>query len=156
MRRRPRLPISTPEVNLVPLLDMVSLLIQMLLVNAQFGTYSELNTHLAGPGAEESAEKLGLQVDIDTAGFHVAWTEGGQRVQQDVLCASSQCTDASTYNKAGLRALAAKLKSGHSTEEQVIVSPGQGVPFEVVILTMDTLRSDDSGAPLFPALVVGT
>ena len=28
MRRRPRLPVDPPELNLVPLLDMVSLLIQ--------------------------------------------------------------------------------------------------------------------------------
>lgn len=155
MRKRHRLPISTPEINLVPLLDMVSLLIQMLLVNAQFGTYSQVGTHLAGPAAEQSAEKLGLQVDVARTGFTVSWTENGGRVERSLPC-GQRCDDPAGFDAPGLRALAVHLKSTHVAEQQVVLSPGEGVAFEVIVRAMDALRADDSGAPLFPDLVVGT
>ena len=155
MRRRPRLPISTPEVNLVPLLDMVSLLIQMLLVNAQFGTYAELETHLAGPAAEQSSEKLGLQIDITTDGYLVSWTENGSRSERSFPCAPD-CANPNSWDVAGLRTLAVTLKSSHRVEQQVVLSPGKGVEFDRVIRAMDAVRSDGDGEPLFPDLVVGT
>lgn len=156
MRRRARLPITTPEVNLVPLLDMVSLLIMMLLVNAQFGTYSELETHLAGAAAaEQSAEALGLQVDLTREGFRVAWSQGGARQERSFPCGDG-CADPARWDTAGLRGLAQELKRTHMAEQQVVLTPGEGVPFELVIRAMDALRADPAGQPLFPDIVVGT
>ena len=155
MRRRARLPITTPEVNLVPLLDMVSLLIMMLLVNAQIGTYSELETHLAGAAAEQSTEALGLQVDITREGFLVSWSRDGARQERSFPCGES-CADPSRWDTDGLRGLAQELKRTHQAEQQVVLTPSEGVAFEVVIRAMDALRSDIGGLPMFTDLVVGT
>lgn len=155
MRRRGRLPIDPPEVNLVPLLDMVSLLIQMLLVNAQFGVFTELETHLAGEAEPTSTEKLGLEVSVEKAGYRLSWTQDGGRKERLVGC-PKDCADAGDWDALGLRAAARELKTHHLSEQQVVLTPGEGVPFEAVIRAMDAVRTDDSGQPLFPDLVVGT
>jgi len=150
MRRRARLTVDTPEVNLVPLLDMVSLLIQMLLVSAQFGAFAELDSQVAGPGALEDAEKLGFDVRIATDGFVASWTEGGARREQAMLCSADPCPD---WSGAALSQLAQRLKRAHPSERQVVVTPDPGVPFEGIVTAMDAVRAVGQ-TPLFPDLVV--
>jgi biopolymer transport protein ExbD len=143
-----------PEVNLIPLLDMVSLLIQMLLVNAQFGTFAELGTQVAGANAEQNAERLGFEVDVGTDGYQLSWTENGARTTRLVPC-HGKCEKPEDWDALGLRLAAVGLKQSHAEEQQVILSPAKGVPFEAVVRAMDAVRSDAAGAPVFPDLVIG-
>ncbi|MCA9488932.1 MAG: biopolymer transporter ExbD [Alphaproteobacteria bacterium] len=150
--RRHRLRVEHPELNLVPLLDMVSMLIQMLLVNAQFGVYAELDAAVAAGTKEALGEELGLSVAIDTTGYAVRWLDGGNAVERRVDCAGT-CTP-ETYDTTGLRSVLLELKDRRPDEAQAVLVPGEGVPFEVVVVTMDAVRADGADAPLFPELVV--
>jgi hypothetical protein len=47
------------------------------------------------------------------------------------------------------------LKESRPDERAVVLAPEQGVPFEVVVRTMDLVRDDGAGRELFPDLVVG-
>lgn len=150
MRRRERLSVDTPEVNLVPLLDMVSLLIQMLLVSAQFGAFAEVESQVAGPGAPEDTARLGFDVRVVSYGFEASWTAGGERQARTLRCSQDPCT---VWDGGALTVLARELKAGHPSERQVVVTPDRGVPFEGVVTAMDALRSADK-LSLFPDLVV--
>jgi biopolymer transport protein ExbD len=153
-RRRARMPVDPPEINLVPLLDMVSLLIQLMLVTAQFGAYAELPSTAAAQGAgSPDAEALTLVVRPTLDGFSVQWREGDAAAPvqaRDLPCATTPCDAPEDYDGHALRELAASLRSGHPGERQVLVQPARGVPFEVVVRTMDLLRLDEDGRPLFP------
>ena len=150
MRRRERLSVDTPEVNLVPLLDMVSLLIQMLLVSAQFGAFAEVETQVAGPGALPDGERLGFEVRVTSEGFVGSWTEAGERKERTLRCGQVPCT---SWDGVALARLAQDLKQLAPAERQVVVTPDRGVPFEGVVTAMDAVRSLGQ-RPLFPDLVV--
>jgi biopolymer transport protein ExbD len=153
-RRRARMPVDPPEINLVPLLDMVSLLIQLMLVNAQFGAYAELPSTAAAQGsASTDRESLTLVVRPTLDGFSVQWREGDATAPvqaRDLACATTPCAAPEDYDGHALRELTGSLRSAHPGERQVLVQPEAGVPFEVVVRTMDLLRLDEDGRPLFP------
>jgi biopolymer transport protein ExbD len=155
MRRSRRLRLDAPELNLVPLLDMVSLLIQMLLVDAQFGVYAEVASAVSSGTAEATGEQLGLAVHVRPDGFGVQWIEGGEGRERAVPCASAPCGELAAWDGDGLRAVLSALKDAHPEERSIVVLPEAGVPFEVVVRAMDLVRADDAGKELFPELVVG-
>ena len=153
MSRPRRLPVGPPEINFVPMLDMVSLLIQLLMVNAQFGVYSEVNAALGAP-TEDPQPGLGFAVRVGADGYDVSWTEGGSPRSEHYACAEPACA---SYDVARLAALARTLKEQHPSEGTVLVAPAAGVPFEDLVSTMDALRSGPppERRPLFPDIVLG-
>jgi biopolymer transport protein ExbD len=155
MRRPRRLRLDAPELNLVPLLDMVSLLIQMLLVDAQFGVYAEVASAVSAGTAEATGEQLGLAVRVAPDGFRVQWIEGGEGRERPLLCDPAPCADLAAWDGDGLRSMLLALKDAHPEERAVVLLPEPGVPFEAVVRAMDVARDDGAGQPLFPDLVVG-
>ncbi|HMV67919.1 MAG TPA: biopolymer transporter ExbD [Myxococcota bacterium] len=154
-RRRERMATDPPEINLVPLLDMVSLLIQMMLINAQFGLFAEVPsmTAVAAEGKMEG-EPLALAVHVERDGFRLTWSEGGSRQALMLPCAEKPCATPDAWDRAGLARAAGELKGRHPGEQKVALMPGEGVPFEIVIGAMDTLREGPSAGEahteLFP------
>lgn len=150
-RRRERMPTDPPEINLVPLLDMVSLLIQMMLINAQFGLFAEVPSMsaVASEGPVEG-EPLALAVHVTREGYKLTWSEGGARQALVVPCSGGTCAEPASWDQDSLRRAAADLKGKHPSERKVALLPGEGVPFEVVITTMDLLRDRGQGGELFP------
>ena len=155
MSRARRLPVDPPELNLVPLLDMVSVLIQLLLINAQFGVFSELGSEVAGVPTQDPGKGLLLEVRISSDGYGVAWSEEGARRQQAIACAGGACEAPDRYDARGLSTLVEALKAKFPSEEQVLLAPTPTVPFDVMIRTMDVLRSTKDQRVLFPNVVVG-
>lgn len=153
MRSR-RFRLDPPELNLVPLLDMVSLLIQMLLVDAQFGVYAELSSAVSAGAAEATGEQLGLAVLVGADGYRVQWIEGGEGRERALPCAVAPCAEPGAWDGPGLRSTLAALKDAHPEERAVVLVPEPGVPFEVVVRTMDLTRDDGAGRTLFPEPVV--
>lgn len=155
MSRSRKMRLDPPELNLVPLLDMVSLLIQMLLVNAQFGVYAELGSKVSAGAAEARGEELGLAVRVAASGYQVQWIEGGAGQEKSLPCASAPCADPAAWDGDGLRAVLIGLRERHPEETSVVLLPEAGVPFDAVVRAMDLVRDDGAGHPLFPELVVG-
>ncbi|MEQ1500766.1 MAG: biopolymer transporter ExbD [Myxococcota bacterium] len=154
-RPRRRMTADPPEINLVPLLDMVSLLIQLLLINAQFGVYAELSSALGQPVADD-LPGLSLRVAIGPDGYQVSWQDGGSPQSRTFACELTPCQSPEAYDAVGLHALAAELKGANPDAASVELAPAETVPFEVMAATMDALRgsSDEAGA-LFPDIVLG-
>lgn len=151
--RRHRLRVDETSMNLVPLLDMISMLIQMLLVNAQFGVYAELRSNVAAGTTEALGEELGLTVRVQPDGYAVQWLSGGNTIERSVPCAAP--CPAEGYDVVALRQILAELHDQRPDESAIVLLPAAGVSFEAVVRTMDAVREDDRGKPLFPELVVG-
>jgi hypothetical protein len=144
------------EINFVPLLDMVSVLIQVLLLNAQFGVFAQMASQLGTP-VQDGPTGLQLSVHIEPAGYTVGWSEGEERKSQSLPCIDGSCLTPEAYDRAGLRSLAMQLKGQVPAETQGLLVPAPGVPFEAVIGAMDALRAGPppEDVPLFPDLVLG-
>ena len=62
------------------------------------------------------------------------------------------------YDFAALKACAAKLKGAapeFKEEMGVTVSANPPIPYQVVISTMDAVRNDEQGQPMFPDVTFG-
>ncbi len=154
-RRLSRLP---PGINLIPLLDMVSLLIQLMLVNAQFDTYAQVGSKVAAPAAgvveAPDKESLSFEVALTEDGFSASWHEATGAVERKLPCRGG-CADPAAWDADGLERLSAELKTRFPAEQRVVVRPAPGVPFDVIVKTMDALRGPVGGkdAP-FPDVVL--
>jgi biopolymer transport protein TolR len=148
-RARQRLSVDVPELNLVPLLDMVSLLIQLMLINARFGLFAEIGSFAARPSGEvPTGASLGLVVRVNLDGYEVSWADGEERVHQQLACATTPCLP-DDYATDALRGMVVPLKQRFPDETRVVVVPMASVPFEVLVATMDTLREPVGNLAMF-------
>lgn len=153
MKARRRLVMDPPELNLVPLLDMVSLLIQLLLVNAQFGVFAEIATAL-GTASETPPDGLQLVVHVWTGGLVVEHraTDGSTAFERYEIPCDDRC-DAESYDLEPLVAIVQVLARQVPHEQQVQVQLDNEVPFEVVARVLDVVRGPTGDA--FPDVVLG-
>ena len=142
-----------PEINLVPMLDMMALLIQVLLINVHFGAYAQIETKAGGKQGQDPTSGQQVVVGVQEDGFTVSWSAAGTRMQRGFPCPSTPCAP-SDYNAVALRTLLEALKETAPDETRVVLSPHGAIPFEVMALAMDTVRTDSTNAPLFPDIVV--
>lgn len=154
MRRGTRLSTAPPELNLVPLLDMVSLLVQVLLLHVHFGALADIPAVPVGAPVGEDSAALALAIDIGDRGYVVRWNDGGEG-RNEVLPCTSPCTDTEHYPTKDLTSLLAAIKDDHPVDSQAVVRPISDVRFDVIARTMDLMRG--SGArSLFPDIAIGT
>lgn len=139
-RRLSRLP---PGINLIPLLDMVSLLIQLILINTQFDTYAQVGSQVASPsaGVVEALDKeaLAFEVTLGADGIEARWHESTGTVERKLPC-RGPCADPAAWDATGLARLAADMKTRFPAEQRVVLRPSPGVPFAVLVTAMDALR----------------
>jgi biopolymer transport protein ExbD len=154
MRRGNRLSTSPPELNLVPLLDMVSLLVQVLLLHVHFGALADVPATPVGAPIGEDSAALALAIDIGEQGYIVRWNDQGEG-RSEVLPCKPPCTDTEQYPTRDLQSLLGTIKDQHPSDAQAVVRPISDVRFDVIARTMDLVRA--SGAqPLFPDIAIGT
>ena len=154
MRRGTRLSTAPPELNLVPLLDMVSLLVQVLLLHVHFGALADIPATPVGAPVGEDSAALALAIDIGDRGYVVRWNDRGEG-RNEVLPCTSPCTDTADYPTKDLASLLGSIKDGHPEESQAVVRPISDVRFDVIARTMDLMRA--TGArQLFPDIAIGT
>jgi hypothetical protein len=179
------------ELNLVPIMNLVTILIPFLLMAAQFVSYAVIDSTLPAISAtpsepqEEPEEKpLNLSIMVTREGFTVSGNhaelktagegEEGEGKGANVPCLVPGCTYDSdggegpieAYDVAGLRALLGRIKDDKPEEKTVILVPDSGIPYEVLVLTMDATREDPDasaakegdgscvGRCLFPFVVI--
>ena len=170
MRRRIHHDEKTGELNIVPYLDIMVNLTMFMLISMtsviQFGvldvaapTYGPAQAQ--APGEKKKPDLL-LTVAISGKGFFVA-NSGGVLTQAPDAGAPPDPKTApptiplladGTYDYPTLTRKMVDLKNAAPEETRVILMADQGVPYDVLVLTMDALR-EDQGRSLFFDVVLG-
>lgn len=169
--RKHRLEDGEP-LNLVPIMNLVTILIPFLLMSAQFVTLAVIDSTLPAistevvPSDTPPEEKLNLSLLVTGNGFTItgadmvlAEEEGpmGRRVP----CLDAGCRAPESYDYRGLTERLAKIKDRFEDEENVILVPEGSIEYEVLVLTMDAARDDQEDKDedqkarlLFPNVVI--
>jgi biopolymer transport protein ExbD len=165
------------DLNLVPIMNLVTILIPFLLAASAFVTLAVIDSTLPAIGAppsepppEDEEPPLNLSIIITDAGFTVAGAEAvlGNAAPEDgedpgptVPCTQDGCPDAETYDVKELTKLMNQIKDKYPDDENVILVPESDTQYEVIIMTMDATRNDKEtkGADgksrlLFPNVVI--
>ena len=168
------------ELNLVPIMNLVTILIPFLLMAAQFISLAVIDSTLPAIGPPQPQEQqqdedppLSLSVLITDEGFTVkgngiddivgASDEEGEEAGPTIPCTIQGCPTPEAYNTAELTRMLNEIKDleGNEEEENVILVPEPKVPYEVLVMTMDATRNDPErkGADgksrqLFPFVVI--
>lgn len=162
--------------NLLPVMNLVSILIPFLLMAAQFVTLAVIDSTLPAIGPPVEVETppdkppLMLSVAVTNEGFTVMGADAilnpaGAPPSADagptVPCAERPCSTPKSYDYKALTELLNQIKDQYPDDETVILVPESRIPYEVLILLMDatredTNRKDDKGQSrlLFPNVVI--
>ncbi len=152
------------ELELLPVMNLVTILIPMLLLGATFANLGIVESALPAINDERpvpSDPGLGLTVAISGQGFTVLGAESvllPEGASADgpgvtVPCAAARCRRAEDYDFGELGRLLALVKDAFPDEETVVLTPAEDVAYEVLIGTMDATRGDDA-RPLFPQVSI--
>ena len=166
------------ELNLVPIMNLVTILIPFLIMAAQFVQLAVIDSTLPAIGAptpsDEKPDKppLNLSLAITDRGVTVMgadavlYPEGAPEVAEGetrpptVPCMSGGvCNSVEDYNWAKLTDELVKVKNEYPDEEDanVILVPDNHIKYEVIVKTMDSSRgtkSEDNDGLLFPNVVI--
>ena len=164
------------ELNLVPYLDIVMNLIMFLLATVTFSaTLTSINVNLptaltAAPSPSETPPPpdLNLTVSVTEKGFTIA-TSGavlfrGFRLespgpgQTAVVQTTSELPTLPLLggqpDLVGLGRALVQIKDRYPTEERAILTASPQIPYELLVHTMDAMRSAE-GKLLFPSVLLG-
>lgn len=142
------------ELNLIPIMNMVTILIPFLLMAAQFINLAVIDSTLPAIGAPSEPSDppdvppLNLKVLVTSEGFTIA-TDVAVLPQQGgegptVPCRENNCPNVESYDYAQLTRLLSEIKDEYSHEENVILVPEPHIRYETLIRTMDATREDAS------------
>lgn len=160
---------SADELDLVPIMNLVTILIPFLLMAAQFVSYAVIDSTLPAIGPpkevedkEDEEEPLNLSVFITDKGFSVKGSAGtlkndaeeGEDQGVTVPCVVDGCLydrdgdagAAGAYDVPELRRILTEVKEEYPDEQNVILVPEPGIPYEVLVLTMDATRENPDEA----------
>jgi hypothetical protein len=152
---------QAPDLDLVPILNLVALIIPFLLFGAQFVTVAVIPSVLAGEGPDETSPgQLGLTVTIAPEGYVIrANSEVMRRESMSdttrLPCRAGGCEAAADYDAGALTELCKRLKAAHPREATVVIVPYPSIRFEALALTLDATRAAGPD-PLFPDAVIAT
>ncbi len=170
------------ELNLIPVMNLVSILIPFLLMAAQFVHLAVIDSTLPAIGTPQEVEEepdkppLRLTVAITDKGLIIGGAdqiinpegaeapppaEGEERPPTIPCKSGGTCTSPDDYDYAELTRLLGLIKDEYPDEENVILLPESRIPYEVIVRVMDATREDRenkdaSGKPrlLFPYVVI--
>lgn len=173
MPRGKRADTGNTELDLVPIMNMVTILIPFLLLSVQFVTLAVIDSTLPAMGPPDESkeekkdeeEKLDLTVAITGTGYTVLGRGGkilgDEEGKAAIPCKIEDCPSVDAYDVASLTEDLTKIKEEFPEEQNVILLPENSVPYEVLIATMDATRSnpnkkDSAGKSLdlFPFVVI--
>ena len=142
------------ELNLIPIMNMVTILIPFLLMAAQFINLAVIDSTVPAIGAPpENADPpdvppLNLKVLVTSEGFtiatDVAVLPSSENDGPTVPCKSAGCPSIESYDFEALTRLLSEIKDEYSHEENVILVPESHISYAVLIKTMDSTREDPS------------
>ncbi len=145
------------ELDLVPIMNLVTILIPFLLMASSFVTLAAIDSTLpaigppAEPSDEEPEETLNLSIAITDEGYTIIGSdavlksEGPDGEKGPTLpCKRSGCDTPDSYDTKGLTEMLSEIKDRWDDEKTVILVPESHISYETLILTMDAAREDPS------------
>ena len=172
---------TEPEagLNLIPIMNLVSILIPFLLMAAQFvhlavidSTLPAISNAPAEPQEEPEKPPLNLSLIVTDRGITIAGADailnpGGappgptEERPPTLPCKGGACTNMDSYDWKELTRLLSLIKDEYPDDQNVILVPDSNVRYEVIVKTMDTSRddpdnkgSDGKSRELFPFVVL--
>lgn len=168
--------------DLVPIMNLVTILIPFLLMSAQFVTLAVIDSTLPAIGPPQEVQEepdeppLMLSVAVTDNGFTILGDngvvtgeaeegEGAEAAEGDpeptIPCNERPCTSAESYDYEELTRMLGLIKDEYPDDQNVILVPEARIQYEVVVRTMDATREDkktkgedDSYRELFPFVVI--
>ncbi|MCO4748122.1 MAG: biopolymer transporter ExbD [Proteobacteria bacterium] len=130
------------ELNLLPMMNLVSLLIPLLLMGTQLVALSavEVTQPASAPIGDVDPDELHLVVAIEPTGFVVQGAEDvlGE-ASLDLPCASA-CAKVADWPAEELQQRLAEIKAAHPTVRALTVLPDARIDYQTIIRTMDVSR----------------
>lgn len=159
MRMRKALEPAIEDLNLTPYMDVMVNLIMFMLVSMT--SFIDLNViNVSAPSATVTpgpapATKRGYLLGIrEDKGFVVS-VEG--KLEGDVAGVTTIPLEAAGgFDFDALRDRLGELKRLEPSQTQITIVPDKGIDYATVVRTMDAIRRDDGGRPLFPEVALGT
>lgn len=130
------------QINLIPMIDLLSVLISFLLMSAVWTQVARIEVKQAPnlpsdePPPEQDEEKLDLNIVIKSTGYTVT-KKGGQVVREIEKMADD------TYDTAALSDLLKELQAEFPTNEEVTVTSEDKVPYQELVSVMDVCLEYD-------------
>jgi len=142
---------DSSELDLVPIMNLVTILIPFLLMSSHFVSMAALDVSQPAIGEKEpidepEVERLSLKIVITADGFVVASDE--QEIGEDGELSVELEDDTNALNE-----LLTQIKRDWPGEEMVVLVPDPNTSYDRIIQTMDAARSDGNG-DLFPNVIV--
>ncbi len=112
-----------PEINLIPMIDVLLVILIFLMVTTSYAKYSELQINLPQAGGEANGETLQpINVAIDASEHYAVNNEG--------------------VNFTGIAALSASLKNaaGQQADPTIVINADAKTPHQAVINVMEAAR----------------
>lgn len=149
MARNRRQP-AAQDLDLVPIMNLVTILIPFLLMASSFVTLAVVDSSIPGIQPDDQTKlptdrKL-VSVAITGSGYEVLGAsdvlspeEGGPTA---VPCPEDRCTGPLDYDTTELVRLLGQVKDAHPDNADLVLVPDSRVSYEVLITTMDATRED--------------
>lgn len=158
------------ELNLIPIMNLVSILIPFLLMAASFVHLAVIDSTLPAigppqetPPDEDDEPPLQLSLVVTGKGFTVAGADAvlspesaegaapvapveGEEDQPTIPCKDPNCANPESYDYEELTRLLGLIKDEYPDDENVIMVPESRIPYEVIVKTMDASREDSTAS----------
>lgn len=174
MSRKGKRGSDAEELDLVPIMNLVTILIPFLLMASSFVSLAVIDSTLPAIGAppteqpDEEDETLSLKIVVTDEGYTVAGndavlkstSEEGEDTGPTVPCKKPGCPTVESYDLKELTRLLGQIKDRWEDEENVVLVPEDDIPYEVLVATMDASREDpetkvdQKARLLFPFVVI--
>lgn len=126
---------EAPEINLIPMIDVLLVILIFLMVTTSYGKYSELPINLPrASGAESSSAVEPIRVTVDAEAHYAI---NGQRL---------------TFSHAGELAQALRNAAGNQTDPVIVIDADAHASHQSVVAIMEAAREAGYGRLTFTTL----
>ncbi len=154
-----RRPAPASELDLVPIMNLVTILIPFLLFSAQFVSLATIDSSLPAISEAQTLPPhtdpppLNLRIAIDASGYTVS---ADQALPTDALsiATTGAAMAPGSFDADRLTEVLSEIKEAWPDEDLVMLSPTTEIPYEILIHTMDAASGRTIGSELFPSVVL--
>ncbi len=153
-----RRPMREGNLELLPVMNLVTILIPMLLMAAQLAELAAIDTTLPAVAKSDPVPPPGdtepLVLRISRGGVQLRGVPTDVEVARELRCIGDVCAKVTDYPLAELTASLEAVKASRPDDDAVTIDPMGDVPYGVLVAVMDAARETDTRAPLFPRVTV--